>query len=481
MSDDWINLASVADRMPLRTPFGYFRPLYLASYWAEARLWGLRPFAFHSTNLLLITACAALVVLVVRRFTGDPLWAATAGILFAVHPYHVENAAWIAARGDSASTLCVLISLLVYDRWVRSERGWAFGAIVAFEAGLLFKESVALFPAMVLVLRSLENGARISRREWLGGILPLGATAILHFVVLRRVFLGDNGLALLETLGFVWIKRGVDFFTAAILPFHTEEIEAHPIVLASAALALLGALVLLARQHLTGRACQAGALILLLLATVAPSLVSFQERYFLLPSVVSCTILAYLLLHIPRRVAPLAWVFMLVIWIGSLGAHWHEWLEAGKASNRLIAGLTQASLRDHAREIVIANQPYRVAGAPVNGDLSTAVRLTGGRAVQIRAATSLDLPTAFASGIEGELRGAVQVQPTGVEVKIRLPRGRFSGIFLPLQRLPNTIQEKGYATLEFDDVGGVAVRIVRLADASRVAYAWYEGELTQLF
>jgi hypothetical protein len=54
------------------------------------------------TNLLLISAAAALVVVLIRRYTASAPLAGAAGILFALHPYHVENAAWIAARPNGS-------------------------------------------------------------------------------------------------------------------------------------------------------------------------------------------------------------------------------------------------------------------------------------------------------------------------------------------------------------------------------------------
>ena len=38
------------------SPYDYFRPLYMASFWVDRRLWGPSPFFFHLTNLLLIAA-----------------------------------------------------------------------------------------------------------------------------------------------------------------------------------------------------------------------------------------------------------------------------------------------------------------------------------------------------------------------------------------------------------------------------------------
>jgi len=190
IADDWVNLAAVAERIPLRTPFSYFRPLYLGSFWAERRVWGLNSVAFHLTNVALIALCAALVVVVLRRLTDDPRWATAAGALFALHPYHVENAGWIAARADVGATLLVLSAWLAYERWESSGRGIPWIALIAFEAALLFKESVVLFPVMVALLVALRRGP--SRREALAGILPLGAVAALHFLVLRRA--ADQGI-----------------------------------------------------------------------------------------------------------------------------------------------------------------------------------------------------------------------------------------------------------------------------------------------
>ena len=199
------------------------------------------------------------------------------------------------------------------------------------------------------------------------------------------------------------------------------------------------------------------------------------------PSAVSAVALGFLLLRAPRRVAPVLWCALLIVWGVSLGTHWNCWLEGGAASNQLIRGLTEASLRDGVREIVIANQPYRVAGTPVNGDLNAAVRLSGGRDVRILAATSLDLPLATASGIDGNLDDAVDVGLDSATVSIRVPRGKFSRLFLPLDHEVRTTQTTDFATLEFHGSGDATITIPQNVDATRAAYVWYRGELSRLF
>ena len=70
---------------------------------------------------------------------------------------------------------------------------------------------------------------------------------------------------------------------------------------------------------------------------------------------------------------------------------------------------------------------------------------------------------------------------TGVELAIRMAEGAFSGVFLPLQRSPNTVRVEDYAKLAFDALGGVKVKIPRKENGSRAAYAWYDRKLVQLF
>src|SRR6266700_1847540 len=108
LSDDWAHLAAVAAGPAQRTPFGYYRPLCMITYWLDRLAWGLSPSLFHMTNLVLVCSAAALVVVLIRHYTGDPAVAGAAGVLFALHPYHIESAAWIAARADPLFSLLFL-------------------------------------------------------------------------------------------------------------------------------------------------------------------------------------------------------------------------------------------------------------------------------------------------------------------------------------------------------------------------------------
>src|ERR1041384_8360724 len=101
------------------------------------------PAGFHAVNVVLHALAAALVALVALRL-GLKQWpAAAAGVLFAVHPIHVEAVANVAGRKDELAAIFVLLALLAHDS------GRRIAACAALLAAMFSKESGA---AGVLVL-----------------------------------------------------------------------------------------------------------------------------------------------------------------------------------------------------------------------------------------------------------------------------------------------------------------------------------------
>src|SRR5213592_2604481 len=120
-----------------------YRPLPLASFavdWAIARG---HPAWFHSMNLLWHAGVAVLVAAVVRRWAD---WAAAlaTGLVFAVHPVHVEAVANVIGLGElmAAAGVC----LTVYAAVVRQNVLLSGAALVL---GLLSKENAVVAPALI--------------------------------------------------------------------------------------------------------------------------------------------------------------------------------------------------------------------------------------------------------------------------------------------------------------------------------------------
>jgi hypothetical protein len=110
--DDRLTVAS--DPRPLgeilTEPTGaYYRPLVMASFALERRLWGSSPLGFHATNLLCHAGVAWLVGTLALELGFDARLALLSAALFALHPVQTEAVAYISGRTD---LLCALFLLL---------------------------------------------------------------------------------------------------------------------------------------------------------------------------------------------------------------------------------------------------------------------------------------------------------------------------------------------------------------------------------
>lgn len=130
----------------------YFRPTLAASLAGDATLWGLHPAAFHLTNVLLHAAVTLLVVALVRSLNCGGGVAVLAGILFALHPVHVEAVAWVSARQELLLGLAAIGSVLAYRRWTPKGWGhaWGVAALALYGLALLSKEPAIVLPLLLM-------------------------------------------------------------------------------------------------------------------------------------------------------------------------------------------------------------------------------------------------------------------------------------------------------------------------------------------
>jgi protein O-mannosyl-transferase len=98
--------------------YANWHPLTWLSLMLDATLFGAGAAGPHVTNVLLHTANSILLFLLFLRMTGDIWRSAAVGILFAIHPLHVESVAWISERKDVLSAFFGLLALLCYVRYV---------------------------------------------------------------------------------------------------------------------------------------------------------------------------------------------------------------------------------------------------------------------------------------------------------------------------------------------------------------------------
>jgi tetratricopeptide (TPR) repeat protein len=170
--------------------YGYYRPVAALSLWLDYRIWGPDPFGFHLTNVLLHALCAGLVVLACRRLGLAPTASALAGVLFAVHPLHVENVAWISGRTDVLAFLFGIVSLLAHFAakrdLARRPFGWHVLSLASFAAALLAKEMAAVVPLWIAAVELVRSPREVrgALRAAAGHALVLVAYLVVRFAVL---------------------------------------------------------------------------------------------------------------------------------------------------------------------------------------------------------------------------------------------------------------------------------------------------------
>jgi hypothetical protein len=102
---------------------GLYNPVQMLTYMVDYKVWGLNPFGYHLSNVLIHSANVVLAFFVLQRLTGKFMLALFAALMFAVHPLNVENIAWIAERKTLVSAFFVLTSILFYLRYRTSGHG----------------------------------------------------------------------------------------------------------------------------------------------------------------------------------------------------------------------------------------------------------------------------------------------------------------------------------------------------------------------
>ncbi|MBN2465499.1 tetratricopeptide repeat protein [candidate division WOR-3 bacterium] len=173
------------------SPHAYYRPLVISSFWLDLRLWSMRPFGFHLTNVLLNCAVGVLVVLVLVGMLASFWPALLGGLAFVLHSAHVESVAFVSGRTDLMMALFFLLAFLALLRFRRRPTGMQLGlTLVPFAAALLCKETALLFPALAVfvLLPELRRPAQRGRAWLLVG--TMGAIVVAYLVARAAVLTG---------------------------------------------------------------------------------------------------------------------------------------------------------------------------------------------------------------------------------------------------------------------------------------------------
>ena len=155
-----------------------WHPLTWASHALDYALWHLDPFGHHLTNVILHGINTFIVFFLVLRIVaiaGKPqdtssknsnprlplvhrlIVAGVTGLLFGIHPLHVESVAWVAERKDLLCAFFVLLSIFSYLTFTSSVTArqrllWFSICLFLFICALMSKPMAVTLPIIVLLL-----------------------------------------------------------------------------------------------------------------------------------------------------------------------------------------------------------------------------------------------------------------------------------------------------------------------------------------
>jgi tetratricopeptide (TPR) repeat protein len=131
-----------------------WHPLTWISHMLDCQFYGLNPRGHHLTNVLLHSANAILLFLVLRQLTGSLWRSAFVATIFAIHPLRVESVAWVAERKDLLSGLFFILTIWAYVRYVSGPRspGRYIVLLLLFAMGLMCKPMLVTMPFVLLLL-----------------------------------------------------------------------------------------------------------------------------------------------------------------------------------------------------------------------------------------------------------------------------------------------------------------------------------------
>ena len=337
-----------------------FRPGQMVTYLIDWNLAGPNPLAFRLHLLAYHLFACLLVLALARRWTASGWSAAAAGLLFAIHPAHVESASWICGVPDAAMTLFVLGALVSLMEAELLPAGtarslWLAAAGASGLTALMFKEVSAVLPALWLLIvlswpagprGAHQTGGAVSKHHprssslatYLPGAIVL-ACAGLVYVVWRLAALGGfvplssvnarplttAQLALNASWAFAWSLWRLVFpaFLTVDSAYQPATSIADPRVAAGmiACLFFFGAVALLWRR---GERIAATALLWIpasLLPVLNANWISrsmVAERYLYLPSVGFCVAAGIAAARLARRRRRLAEALVAVLVLAGL-------------------------------------------------------------------------------------------------------------------------------------------------------------------
>ncbi len=149
------NLIMMFNPFPQSYLVSNYHPLTELSLALDHMVYGVKPFGFHLTNMIIHTINTILVYLLVTKLLkGFQIAAIITALFFAIHPMHVESVVWASERKDVLHVFFYLLAMLQYLRYLDSGqlKKYLWYTLAFFVCSLLSKAQAVTLPIVLLLM-----------------------------------------------------------------------------------------------------------------------------------------------------------------------------------------------------------------------------------------------------------------------------------------------------------------------------------------
>lgn len=212
------------------TPGNYFRPLFLLWLRINYAIFGLKPWGWHLTSVLCHMLATYGVFLLAQKFSRDRSIGFLVALIFALHPAHIENVAWISGVTDPLMAVLFVGSLLAYLKSSEEQKPvWLGASLVLFATALLVKETAAVLPGVIFVSAWMMAGDCTQGKKLLSAVwrtfpfaVVLLAYAAMRSEVLHGLVPQTESISLRTTL-LTWPSAVWFYISHLALPLGVSE------------------------------------------------------------------------------------------------------------------------------------------------------------------------------------------------------------------------------------------------------------------
>lgn len=204
-----------------------YRPVATMTLLLDYRLWGLNPFGFHLTNLLIHVLNVLMVFILAEQLLDRRTFAFVAALIFAVHPIQGEAVMVASFREDLLALLFFLSAFLLYVKYQENRRLVGYiGSLAAYGLAVFSKEMAVSLPIILFVYDKffVVPVTGVGQRRFLKNYLGYIAVAAFYLWIWSGPMgLADRGagahifdnlyvhvLTMIKVVGvyFVWLLSG---------------------------------------------------------------------------------------------------------------------------------------------------------------------------------------------------------------------------------------------------------------------------------